>query len=231
MDDPSLSGERLLRALDELRLINLLLGGYTATIGVLRPYLASRSGQPVRILDMGTGVADFPEQMLRFAQRLPLPPLLEITGVDVNPAVVEYAHHSLSLRLPDRLLDRVRVQVADGLALPFKDGAFDVAVCAMTLHHFPANQAVRVLSELARVSRDGIVVNDLYRHPLAYLGFRAFSSVLSFSEMVRRDGALSVRRGFTRDELNRLAAAARLRHWTVRAHWAFRWTLSTLKLA
>jgi hypothetical protein len=46
--------------------------------------------------------------------------------------------------------------------------------------------------------------------------------------MVQHDGPVSVRRGFRRAELRAYARAAQLSSPSIRWHWAFRWTLSTI---
>jgi SAM-dependent methyltransferase len=120
------------------------------------------------------------------------------------------------------------VIVGDALSLPFEPGAFDVVTAALFLHHFADDEAVHVLRQMQTLARDGIVVNDLHRHPLAFYGLKLLSYLLPVSEMFAHDGPLSIRRGFRRDELRRLADHADLTHASVRWHWAFRWTLSTL---
>jgi len=53
-------------------------------------------------------------------------------------------------------------------------------------------------------------------------------TVTGASEMFRHDGPLSVLRGFTRTELEQLAAEARLSEARVHWRWAFRWVLTTI---
>ena len=43
-------------------------------------------------------------------------------------------------------------------ALPFGDGAFDVAIVCMCLHHIPAESHARIIGDLLRVSRRGVLV-------------------------------------------------------------------------
>jgi hypothetical protein len=87
---------------------------------------------------------------------------------------------------------------------------------------------VQLLREMDRVSRLGIVVNDLHRHPIAYAGIWLLTRLLPVSPMVRQDGPLSVRRGFRRCDLTALFRTAGLTRPQMRWHWAFRWTSSTL---
>ena len=245
MDDLSTSGKALTSSLDQLRIVNRFLGGYSATLSALAPWLARQAGRRVRLLDVGTGVGDFPEMIVRWAARHPATAKsrrfwatldhpaaaldLSITAVDANPATVAYARERLSRRLPPDLAAKVCVEHADALALPYPDQSFDIAIAAMFLHHFPAGEAVDVLREMSRVATCGIVVNDLQRHPAAYYGIAALTRALPASPMVRHDGPLSVLRGFTRTELAGIAERAGIAHFTVRWHWAFRWVLSSVE--
>lgn len=225
MDDLAIGDERLTDALDELRVVNRFLGGWTSTRAVLAPYLRARSG-PVRVLDLGTGAADLPEALVRWSAAEGID--LTVVALDANPATVAYAKETLAERLPPALRNRVQVEVGDALATGFEDGAFDVVMAAMFMHHFPDEEAMHLLREMDRLARGGLLVNDLHRHPLAYHGIRMVGTVFSGSPMFRHDAPLSVLRGFRRDELVRLARDAGLRDATIRWHWAFRWTLSTL---
>ena len=224
MDDPDVSGAALEQALMNLRQINTLLGGYRASATVLDPLLRSESS--LRVLDVGSGTGDYPARFVQRGQRLGTP--VGAVGVDLNPITVGRGRAWLDDTLPSPLRSRVRLDLGDALDLPYEDNAFDVSHAALFLHHFHGNDAVQLLREMARVSRCGVVVNDLHRHPLAYAGIWALSRLLRMSPMVQHDGPISVLRGFQKGELVTLAYEAGLSPPTVRWHWAFRWTLSTL---
>ncbi|WP_457654326.1 methyltransferase domain-containing protein [Rhodocaloribacter sp.] len=226
MDDFSITDDRLLRALDELRWVNRLLGGYATTMRVLAPYLEARRGRAVRLLDLGAGVGDYAEHIVRWADRRGLD--VFVAAVDANSATVAHARRTLDRRLPPKLRGRIDVVAADALALPYADDAFDVAMAAMFMHHFEAEDAVTLVREMNRVARDGILVNDLHRHPLAYYGILAPARLLPVSPMFRHDAPVSVLRGFRRADLEAVARDAGLEAHRIRRHWAFRWSLDTL---
>jgi len=224
MDDPDVSGAALEQALTNLRQINTLLGGYRASVTVLDPLLRSESS--LRVLDVGSGTGDYPARFVRRGRRHDAS--VEAVGVDLNPVTVGRGRAWLDATLPASLRPRVRLDLGDALALPYADNAFDVSHAALFLHHFHGDDAVQLLREMARVSRHGILVNDLHRHPLAYAGIWALSRLVRMSPMVQHDGPISVLRGFRKGELATLAYEAGLPRPTVRWHWAFRWTVSTL---
>ena len=226
MDDFAITDVRLTQALDEIRLVNRFLGGYAASMAALGPFLKRQGGRPIHLLDVGTGSADFPEHLVRWAGRHGAD--VRVVAVDANPATVDYAKNFLDGRLPPSLRSRIQVEVGDALALPYEAGRFDVAHAAMFAHHFEHERAVGLLREMRRTSRHGLVVNDLHRHPLGYYGIWALARLFPVSPMFRHDAPLSVLRGFRRDELLALARSAGLTRPDVRWHWAFRWTLSTV---
>jgi SAM-dependent methyltransferase len=224
MDDFSITDERLEGALRDLRWTNRLLGGYAATRRILRPLLEHHSR--LGVLDIGTGGGDSLVDLVHFGHSQAC--RLDVVGVDLNAGAVEYARSHLDRTLSPRMGERADVRVGDALNLDVPNNHFDVAVASLFLHHFEDDDAADLLREMDRVSRFGIIINDLHRHPLAYLGVLALSRLLPTSSMYRHDAPLSVRRGFRRNELAALARSANLPSPDIRWHWAFRWTLSTL---
>lgn len=232
MDDFSIIDSRLTTALEQLRYVNRFLGGYGTTMAVLGPWLKTRAKdpkQPIRLLDLGTGIADFPEYIVRWAEQQ-MPAIdLEIVAIDANPVTVDYANQALSKRLPEKLRSKIHVEVADALALPYGDGEFDVAMGAMFLHHFAEEKATKIVQAMGRVAQGSVLINDLHRHPLAYGGIYTLTRLLQASEMMQNDGPISVLRGFRATELEIIAQKAGLQEFAVRWRWPFRWLLTTLK--
>jgi len=228
MDDFSITDTRLTSALEQLRLVNRWLGGYGSTLSVLKPVLKARTVGKTRILDLGTGIADFPEYIVRWAASQSPVPEVEIVAIDANPKTVDYARSVLKQRLPPELQSKIQLEVADALALPYAEGSFDVVMAAMFLHHFDQEHAAAIARSMQRLSRLGIIINDLQRHPLAYYGIYSLTRLLPASPMMRHDGPLSVLRGFRAEELGAIAQAAHLPAYRLRWCWAFRWLLTTV---
>ena len=228
MDDFTIQDERLTDALEQLRPINQLLGGYATTMEVIAPFLKSRSNQKTRILDLGTGIGDFPEYIVRWAAAQSPAIDVEVVAIDANPITVDYARSALQKRLPPNLHSQIKVEVADALALPYADDQFDIAIAAMFLHHFAHENAVQIVRSMQRVSKHGILINDLHRHPFAYYGIYALTRLLPAVEMVQNDAPLSVLRGFKSPELKSIAESASLINFSLKWRYAFRWVLSTI---
>lgn len=235
MDDFSITDDRLTSALEQLRWVNRFLGGYSAPLSILKPLLrasaSSTSSQPLRILDLGTGIADLPEVIVRWAHQQTPALAVEIVAVDANPVTVDYARQALNKRLSPPLASRITVEVADALALPYTTDSFDVVMASMFLHHFAEANAIVIVQAMQRIARNGIIINDLHRHPLAYYGIYSLTRLLPASPMVQNDGPLSVLRGFEASDLKTIARGAGLQSYTLRWCWAFRWLLSTVNLS
>jgi 2-polyprenyl-3-methyl-5-hydroxy-6-metoxy-1,4-benzoquinol methylase len=234
MDDFSITDIRLTSALEQLRVVNRWLGGYETTMAVLGPWLKARSvsqsadAPPIRILDLGTGIADFPEYIVQWAAQQSPPIALEIVAIDANPVTVDYANRALDQRLTPVLRQQIRVEVADALDLPYADQSFDIAMGAMFLHHFAQERAIVIVRSMQRVARGGILINDLHRHPLAYYSIYSLTRILRASVMMQNDGPISVLRGFRATELQTIADQAGLQNTRLSWRWPFRWLLSTL---
>ena len=224
MDDLSISDVQLSQALRDLRLVNHLLGAYRATNWALDPLLRRR--EELRVVDLGCGGGDYLERLVRRGPKFGC--VVRAVGIDANSVTVGHAQAYLDDRLPASLRDRARVEIGDALETGVESNAFDVAHAALFLHHLHGSAAPALLQEMNRISRFGVLVNDLHRHPLAYLGIWLLSRLLRLSAMVQHDGPLSVRRGFQREDLIQIARRANLPEASIRWHWAFRWTLSTL---
>lgn len=198
LDEDELDPGDLRENLRELAMLNRLPGGADASVGAVQRLL-NRSGERTggRVLDAGTGRADIPLAFAREGWR--------VLAVDNRPEVLEVAHRTV------RGQPAVSLLKADARALPLSDASVDVAHASLLLHHLSPADAVAVLRELRRVSRRGVVVNDLQRGPAAYLLTWAITMALTRNRYTRHDGPASARRAYTLGELDELLAAAGLR--------------------
>jgi ubiquinone/menaquinone biosynthesis C-methylase UbiE len=199
--DGSLDDPIALRAnLRDLRRINRLTGGTDLSIRAI-----AALGEATTILDVGTGGADIPTALLARAAREARP--LRVTAIDSRPEVLAAAR---VIRPAIERTDGLDLAVADGRGLPYPDAAFDVAHASLVVHHLDADDAIALLRELRRVARRGVVVNDLVRSRLAWLGAVIVVQTVARSRYTRHDGPLSVRRAYTEPELLELVRAAGL---------------------
>lgn len=110
-----------------------------------------RLGDPakLRALDFGCGVGGY--------HALLGPAFGALTGVDVSAECVAQARG----RHPN-----VAYEIYEGAALPFTDGAFDLAFAITVFHHIPPAQWTESLRELRRVLRPGGLLAIYEHNPL-----------------------------------------------------------------
>ncbi|MFY9912855.1 MAG: methyltransferase domain-containing protein [Candidatus Sulfotelmatobacter sp.] len=112
---------------------------------------------------------------------------------------------------------------AHALALPFSDGAFDLVSCSLFAHHLPPEQLTTFVGEALRVSRLGLLINDLVRHPmhltLVYASFPIMGSRIAWL-----DGLTSVRRAYRPSEMRAMlsSCAPALAKIEISRHYLFR---------
>ena len=116
---------------------------------------------------------------------------------------------------------------ADAFALPLADSSVDIVVSSLFLHHFRAPQIVQLLREFDRVARAGWVMNDLVRHIAPLLFFKTTWPIFARSYLTRHDGAASLRRGYTVQEMQQIVAP--INGAAVRAHFPFRLSITRQK--
>ena len=197
LDRGVLASAELATNLADMARLNRLPGGAAASTDAVSRLL---DGEPGRILDVGTGVADIP---VRMASRG-----WSVVALDSDPDVLAIARRSAGGRAALELV------AGDGRSLPYPDASFDVAHCSLLIHHLDRTEAVALLREMRRVARRGVVVNDLRRGWLPLLSTAAAVAILGRCRATRHDGLLSVRRAYTVAELDDLLheAGLRVRH-------------------
>lgn len=196
LDAVTLDPAELRRNLREMAMLNRLPGGVRASLAAIRRLLPPVGGE---VADIGTGGGDLPRRLLA-----------ELTGVrvmasDVRTEVLELARAWTTADA------RLSLHLADARALPYVDAGVDVAHCSLVLHHLDPDDALAALREMRRVSRRGVVVNDLRRGVVPFAVTAATVLGLARGRYTRHDGLLSARRAYTLPELDALAAEAGLR--------------------
>jgi ubiquinone/menaquinone biosynthesis C-methylase UbiE len=103
---------------------------------------------------------------------------------------------------------RVTVRQMDATAIDAPDGAFDLALFALSFHHLPPAQAAKVLAEGTRVATK-LVIIDLARPP-APLHVLQLATMLPFAlaHPFVHDGIISSLRSYSPSALRALAAFA-----------------------
>ena len=102
-------------------------------------------GSAQRILDVACGTGDSTISIAQAAGEGST-----VTGVDISEGMMALVEGKAAKA---GVADRIRLQVADGEALPYEDGAFDRVTCAFGIRNFENRE--KGLAEFFRVLRPG----------------------------------------------------------------------------
>ena len=191
LDSDACSPEDVQQSLRDLGRINRWFGG-VATTQALIDRVASATGlRHFSLLEVAAGTGEVSQIVRkRLARR----------GITLDVTLLDRAWS----HLPKSQLSRPGgAIVADALALPFRDSAFDLVSCNLFAHHLEPDALARFAAEALRVSSRAVLINDLVRHPLhlalVYSGFPLMRSAIS-----RADGVASVRRAYVPEEMREI---------------------------
>ena len=188
LDTDSCTPDEIRGSLADLRWINRAFGGVSTTAQLLRRIAKRSKLRHITFLDVAGASGDV------------------ATGAQKELAKDGI---SLSTTLLDRSINHLpksngSVAVAgDALRLPFKDNSFDVVGCALFVHHLEPNQILTFVNEALRVCRHACIINDLRRNRLHLVSVLA-GRALYRSPITSHDSVASVRRAYTRAELEHI---------------------------
>lgn len=199
LDDPAADPAMVTESLRNIGRANRWFGGAWAVRHGLGRVLGDLPrGTELTVADLGTGLGDLPRAAIRWGAR---------RGLRVRAVALERSP------VAARLAQGAGVPCVIGCAgaLPFRDKSVDVVLVSQVAHHLAADSAVQLFRACDRLARRAVVVADLRRGPLGPLAFWVGARALRFDPVTVADGITSLRRGYTRDELGALLAAAGIR--------------------
>ena len=202
LDRPGNSDEEVRGSLRDLERLNRHFGGTRTVLLHLNRMINNRVNRPLTILDIATGGADIPRAICCWARRRNL--AVTIEAVDRSDQVLAAARE-WSVDCPE-----IRLRRAEAPQLPYPDQSFDYVLSSLFFHHLTEAQGIRLLQEMRRIGRRGVIVNDLLRSRLARLLTAITTRLFSKNRLTRHDGPMSILRGFRPEELLRMATAAGL---------------------
>jgi len=210
LDDRRADPRAVTNELRDIARLNALFGGTRAVIGALMPLFRSAGrretlkdsltvaggGMPRwTLLDVGAGSGDIALAVTAAAARhgIALTPIC----LEVIPAAAELARGN-----------GVAVVLGDGGALPFAPKSVDIVIASQVLHHLPRAVAMRWIAGCDRMARRAVVLADLRRSRVAMAGVWLAAHALRMNATTRHDAVVSLRRGYTRVELNAMLREA-----------------------
>lgn len=215
MDKEVISINQLRSAYKDINRSNKMLGGYLSTYAVLIKLWKRNPVDTISLLDIGCGDGG----MLRFlAGRFRKKGIkTKCYGIDLSQQAIELATNN-SVNYPE-----IEYLVADILNLEHSLPQYDYVLCTLTMHHFSDQNILILLDECQKYCKKAIVINDLQRSRAAYYLFKIFSAIFIKSSVAKKDGLVSIRKGFIKVELETLAEAFKDWGHNIKWKWAFRY--------
>lgn len=214
MDEFDLQGKELEQTLADLERVNALLGGNQVTIKGIKKLLAKSEKQEIIIADVGCGSGAMLRKIADFGRKNNYN--FKLIGIDANKHTIEIARN-LSEIYPE-----IEFKPIDIFSEEFQQQQFDICTCTLTMHHFQDDEIVKILNSFNSISSRGVVINDLHRSPLAYHLFKAFCFVFIRNEIARKDGLVSIRRGFIQSDFKKYYQKLNFSSEQLSWEWAFR---------
>ncbi|MET3113594.1 2-polyprenyl-3-methyl-5-hydroxy-6-metoxy-1,4-benzoquinol methylase [Pedobacter sp. CG_S7] len=221
MDNFDMEGEVLRDALDKIAHINQLLGGNKVTVEGINTLIKNSAKKSFKILDVGCGNGDMLRELAKYAQKVGLS--FDLYGIDANKFTINHAQN-LSVNYPN--ISFICEDIFEEIE---KENTYDIILCTLTLHHFKNEEIIRLLSDFAKHSYLGFVINDLHRSAIAYYLFNALCFVFRLNNMSKQDGLISILRGFKREDFLLFSKQLHFHNYLLNWRWAFRyqWIVTT----
>jgi ubiquinone/menaquinone biosynthesis C-methylase UbiE len=198
LDETDLAPDEMARSLEDLELVNTALGSARLLEERMANHIRLDGGSRATILDVGAGSASVARALERRLERQGLTARVIATDLQWRHLAVGRARDGREFP----------AAAADVFSLPFPERSVDWVVSTLLVHHFSPEENVRLLRELARVARRGVLLLDLQRHRLPLL-FISLAGRMAFKSRVSvEDGAASVRQAYTREEAQAFASRA-----------------------
>ncbi len=195
MDDLHSDPGRLRRTLRQFPLLNRLV---SRSRYLLKQYLLEdirrRGLRSVRLLDAGAGGGDIARYLVR-AARNTSGAVMHVDCCEADPRVAEFARRACA--------DYPTVSVVERsvLDLPDATSPYDYVFSNHFLHHLSAKELVAFFNTSRRLCSGTLLCNDLQRSRLSYTAYRVAAPLFLRRSFAPDDGALSIRRGFLKEEL------------------------------
>jgi 2-polyprenyl-3-methyl-5-hydroxy-6-metoxy-1,4-benzoquinol methylase len=142
---------------------------------------------------------------------------VRLYGVDINPECIAFAKSRAGNT-------GIEFHCSDYKTFLFKQPP-DIIFSSLFCHHFTDEELIFMIGWMHQHTKSGFFINDLHRHPMAYYSIKILTQIFSGSHMVKNDAPLSVKRGFKKNEWQKIFAAAGIHQYRLIWKWAFRWLI------
>lgn len=190
--------------------INQLLGIFHDTVNLLKKLPGT-----ISVLDVGCGAGLF---ILNLGLKFPQ---MKFHGIDISGEAITMAEDEKSRFGAES--NNVTFELLTQPVLHYDENSFDVILATLVCHHLSNEELVVFFQQALHAASNQVIINDLHRHAISYWFFRIFSPILFRDRLITNDGLISVKRSFTRKELETLLEKASIHHYQIKWCFPFRW--------
>ncbi len=217
LDNPNLQGTELEETLQNLRIVNYLLGNIRSLSKSILKIVNSKKQDKYRIVDLGSGGGDALKYLAQVCRKKKIQ--VEFVGIDFNTHSLQYAKKQAA--------DFPEIEWLQGDILDpnFELPECDVLISSHFMYHFEDAQLIDFLKQQKHKVSTAIVISELQRSKMAFVLFKIFAPLLRFTKIAYEDGLLAIRRSFIRTELEAILKEAEIERFSLKWKWAFRYEL------
>jgi 2-polyprenyl-3-methyl-5-hydroxy-6-metoxy-1,4-benzoquinol methylase len=208
MDDPECDLQLLENTYRQFGSINRLLAGWEK---VYQRYILPhcKPGQRYTLLDLGSGGGDLAVYIAGLSRKYGQD--MQVYATDPDPRAYMYALKNHRLTDVIFLYDTLE-KIASA------EMEFDFVISNHLMHHLEEDELRAIMETAAGICVKSVIFNDIRRSPVGYALFSTAIRPLFRNSFIIPDGLTSIRRSFTKSELERVVPPG----WEVKKMFPFR---------
>ncbi|SHF13673.1 Methyltransferase domain-containing protein [Arenibacter palladensis] len=215
MDDPLLDTILLQKVYTDINRVNTVLQGFSLTLRAIEKIIEENPRNSYTIMDMGCGDGAMLTKVAAYYKNKPVS--LDLIGVDLNSKSIALAKENA------KEFSNISFLELDILGPEAKNLQCDILLCTLTMHHFDSKDIPLFLDQFVKLSRLGIVINDLQRSKVSYYLFQLFSLIFIKTKIAKHDGLVSIKSAFTKLDLEAFSINLPHVEHDICWRWAFRY--------
>lgn len=209
MDDPACNPELLHNTYKQFHTINSLLGRWKKIYKKwIRPVILDRKN-PVTILDIGCGGGDILAMLSDFCIRDQFN--VHLTGIDPDPRAIHFVNQK-------KWPGNVDFYCAAASDLSNKKQKFDIVLSNHLMHHLSSAELLNLCDDAVSLAQQIVIFSDIERSDVGFTAFSLISPLVFRNSFIAADGITSIKRSYTRKELQQHLPD----YWTVHKTFPFR---------